>query len=320
MSVASVAVEKKTITTFTMIGLPRRRDGVVLRPREARRPEFTVKTASIVTMYPGATAAEVELEVTDPIEIALQEMPQLKQIESSSRGRGCRSSRSTFSPEYTPRTNCRRCGMSCARKSATFARACLRPPSTPDVGDDFGDVYGFLLAVVSDGFSYAQLEQHVDAVKKELSLVPGVARGSNCGACRHGMRLSRSLAGSALAAGSDDGGHAAHAQRSEHVVTDSGGLSLGKERLRIEVTGEFTIARRHRRRDDPRPLSVQSQQNSGELIRVRDIATVMRGYVEPPMSMMRFNGQPAIGVAISNRSGVSTSSRSGRRSTRGCDE
>lgn len=137
-------------------------------------PEFTVKTAAITTLYPGASAKQVELEVTDRLETKLQEMPELKHVYSISRP-GMSIIKVDIKNEYwadrLPQV------WDILRKKVADVEAQLPPGSQkPQIGDDYGYVFGFLLAVTSDGFSYKTLERYTKDLRKELSLVPGVAR------------------------------------------------------------------------------------------------------------------------------------------------
>ena len=174
MSIASVAVEKKALTYFVMVVLLIAGAFSFFSLGWLEDPEFTVKTAAIVTMYPGASAQEVELEVTDPIEIAIQEMPQLKDVYSCSRpGMSLIKVdlQASYKADALPQI------WDELRKKVGDVAGQLPPGvGAPAVSDDFGDVYGFLMAVTSDGFSPAELERYVDHIKKELSVVDGVAR------------------------------------------------------------------------------------------------------------------------------------------------
>ena len=171
MSLASWAVEKRTVTVFGTIVLLVGGIASYKGLGKLEDPEFTIKAAVVTATYPGATAEEVELEVTDRIEIAIQEMPQVKEIESFSRA-GFSLVKveiiASFGSDELPQI------WDELRKKVRDVRESLPPGAgTPQVVDDFGDVYGFLMAVVGDGFTYAELERYVDGIKKELSLVPG---------------------------------------------------------------------------------------------------------------------------------------------------
>ena len=192
MSLAKLAVEKKTVTGFTTAILLIAGLLSFFQLGQLEDPEFTVKTAVVTTSYPGATAEEVELEVTDRIEIALQEMPQVKYLESNSRP-----GVSMISVEILPRFTTEQLPQVWQelRSKADDVAGSLPPGcGTPVVTDDFGDVYGFLLAITGNGFSYAEMEDYADAIKKELSVVPGVsspARYPTTSACRRPSAAQR---------------------------------------------------------------------------------------------------------------------------------
>jgi len=137
-------------------------------------PDFTIKTAVIVTPYPGATPQEVELEVTDRIEKAIQELPELKHLYSISRP-GLSIIKVNIQQKYWSDT-LPRVWLDMRKKIQDVMP--LLPPGVgkPDVSDDFNFVYGFVLALTGSGFSYKEMEDYADELKKELSVVKGVAR------------------------------------------------------------------------------------------------------------------------------------------------
>jgi multidrug efflux pump subunit AcrB len=297
MSLAGFAVNKRTITNFSAaIFLV---TGILCYSQlgQLEDPEFTVKTAAIVTPYPGATAEEVELEITDRLEQAVQEMQQVKEIESFSRA-GVSLIKVYIKPNYTsdklPQV------WDELRKKVRDAKDQLPPGAgNPSVGDDYGDVFGFLMALVRDGFTNAELESYADQIKKELSLVKGVAKVSLWGVQSQCIYLDVSEARlSQLGLTPLD---MQNTLRQQNLVVYGGGMDMQGQRMRFETTGEFTSP------EEIGDLVVLGQNvqagASGELLRIRDIATVRRGYVEPPSSEMRYNGKPAVGIAISNVSG-----------------
>ena len=174
MSLAETAVKRPTITWFATVLVLLGGLAGYFKLGQLEDPEFTVKDATVVTLYPGASAKEVELEVTDRLERAIQEMPQVKEFES----------RSSAGMSHIKVTLLSRYGSDKLPQVWDVLRKKIRdatrdlPPGVqePKVGDDFGDVYGFLLAVSSDGYTDAQLEDYADELKRELSLVKGVAR------------------------------------------------------------------------------------------------------------------------------------------------
>ncbi len=171
MNLASLAIEKRAVTYFTVLILFVGGIGSFMTLGWLEDPEFTVKTAAIVTPYPGASAKEVELEVTDRIEQAIQEMPQLKELYSISRA-GLSIVRVDIKPAFTSKKLPQVWDE--MRSKITDIKPLLPPGAgEPDIADDFGFVYGFLLAMTSSGFTDAELERYAKHLKKELSVVPG---------------------------------------------------------------------------------------------------------------------------------------------------
>lgn len=261
-------------------------------------PEFTVKAAMVATPYPGATPAEVELEVTDVIERAVQEIPELKEVESYSSA-GLSMVKVIIKPEVRspelPQV------WDQLRKRISDAERSLPPGAgQAKVFDDFGDVFGFLFAIQSDGFTYADLERYADKIKMELSLVPGVAKVDLWGVPRQCVYLDVSEARlSQLGLSLLD---VQSTLARQNNVVDPGSIDLKDSRIRFEVTGEFGSP------EEIGELVIRGRsvggRDEGRLFRIRDVAAVKRGYLEPAMDMMRHNGKPSIGVAVSNRSGV----------------
>jgi multidrug efflux pump subunit AcrB len=174
VNITAAAVKNKTFTVFTTFVVIVAGLGAFGTLGQLEDPEFTIKSAVVFTPYPGATPAEVELEVTDRIEKAIQELPQIKQVESHSRA-GLSHIKVDIQPKYSSKV-LPQIWDELRRKVNDVAAELPPGAAKPTVVDDFGDVYGFLLGVVGDGFTFAEIERHVDAMKKELALVPGVAR------------------------------------------------------------------------------------------------------------------------------------------------
>lgn len=271
-------------------------------------PNFTVKTAVIQTPYPGATPSEVELEVTDRIEVAIQELKEVKYVESFST-HGLSYIRVEIKPEYwsdrLPQI------WDQLRRKVREVETQLPPGAgRPAVADDYGDVFGLLLAVTGDGFSYAELERYAKDLRKELSRLKGVARVEFWGVQQKVIYLDVAQTQLSALGLSDDS--LVQTLRQQNQVVEAGKVDVQNQRLPIQTTGEF------RSPADIADLTIrpslmdtaQRQRDLGdlaaasELIRIRDIGKVRRGYREPPMQIMRYNGQPAVGIYLSNLDGV----------------
>jgi len=309
MNLPALAIEKKPITYFAIFLLVAGGIFSYFQLGQLEDPEFTVKTAAIITTYPGASAEQVELEVTDRIETKLQEMQEVKNIYSNSRA-GLSIIKVDIKNEYwsdrLPQV------WDILRKKIRDMEGTLPPGAgKPQINDDFGFVFGFLLAVTGDGYTYAQLEEYVKNIRKELSLVEGVARVDLWGVQKQRIYIETSEAQlSQLGLTTED---LVRTLQVQNMVADAGRVDFQTQRFRIAPTGEFqspaeignlaVIAslpdRSYLMGSDP-----SSGGSSSEIIRIKDFATVSRGYIEPPENLMRYNEMPAIGVALAPLSGV----------------
>jgi multidrug efflux pump subunit AcrB len=309
MSLAALAIEKRAVTYFATFILIAGGIFSYLQLGQLEDPEFTVKTAAIITSYPGASAEQVELEVTDRIETKLQEMSELKNVYSSSRP-GLSVIKVDIKNEYwadrLPQV------WDTMRKKIQDMEDTLPPgASMPMINDDFGYVFGFMLAVTGDGFSYAELENYVKDVRKELIIVPGVARIDFWGIQdkRVYIEVSETQA-SQLGITKED---LVRTLQNQNEVVDAGHADLQSQRFRIAPTGEFTSPQ------EIGDLAItgslygevaefmhvqQRPQGEGQIVRIRDIGSVSSGYVDPPQKLMRYNGQPGIVLAMAPLPGV----------------
>ncbi len=322
MNLTQLAIEKRAVTYFVAALLAVGGVASFFQLGQLEDPDFTVKTGVVVTQYPGASPQEVELEVTDLIERAIQELPALDDLYSESRA-GLSIITVDIKSEYwsdrLPQV------WDELRNKIRDAEPNLPPGAgTPDVMDDFSFVYGFVLAVTGDGYSESELDDYVDSLKKDLSLVPGVARAELWGTPAKVVYVETSqaqLAGLGLAPAS-----VADTLRQQNMVVDGGSLDIGARRLRVEPSGAFQSV------DEIGNLVVRgtaleglasaslapgsantstaSQSEAGRavaetasLIRIRDIATIRSGTLEPPPWEMRFNGEHAIAISLANLPG-----------------
>jgi multidrug efflux pump subunit AcrB len=197
MNLPELAIRNHTLTLFTLFMLVAAGLGAFFKLGQLEDPDFTIKVAAVSTVYPGATAIEVEQDVTDRIETKLQELKQVDYLESFSRD-GLSVIKVFIKASYTSK-DIPQVWDELRRKVGNIAPQLPKGAGPSVVGDDFGDVYGLLLAVTGDGFSYAQLKAYVNDLKRELSLVPGVARVALWGA--QDRRISRCKSCAARAAG-----------------------------------------------------------------------------------------------------------------------
>lgn len=294
MNLTALCIEKRAITYFAIVLIVAGGIFCYFQLGQLEDPEFSVKTAVITTTYPGASAQQVELEITDRIETKLQEMVELKNVYSNSRP-GLSiikvDIKSNYWSDRLPQV------WDVLRKKVADVEPTLPPGAgKPVVGDDFGFVFGFLLAVNSDGYSYAELEQYVKDMRKELSVVPGVARVSLWGVQDQRIYIDVSSARVVELGVTPD--QIIQTLQLQNLVVDAGGVDYLKQRMRVAPTGEF------RSPEDIGDLAITSAlPGRDEIIRIRDVADVNVGYVDPPSHLLRHNGRQAIAIALAPGAG-----------------
>ena len=313
MSVSQFAIQKRAVTYFSLCLILVIGCFSYFQMGQLEDPEFTVKTALVVTQYPGASPQEVELEVTDRLETAIQELPELEFLTSFSHA-GLSIIKVEIKQEYWA-DRLPQVWDKLRHKVNDISN--LLPPgtSTPNVIDDFSFVYGFVLAVTGDGYSYAELEEHVKTIRKELSLVDGVSRVEPWGLQTKAVYLDVSEQ-KVLDLGVSTQDFISTLNLQNQVV-DAGSLEINDRRLRIVTDGQFQSAEdigdlklRPSLQDkvadamDSLPLvDGIPTSRSTDVVRLRDIVDIRKGYIEPKINDMRFNEQPAIGISIANISG-----------------
>ena len=304
MNLAKVAIEKRAVTYFITFLLVIAGLASFFSLGQLEDPSFSIKTAVIVTQYPGASSEEVELEVTDRIEVALQQLKTIDYIKSFS-APGFSQIWVNIKPQYwsdqLPQV------WDEMRRKIREVETTLPPGANrPIINDDFGDVYGLLMAVTGDGFSYGEMEKAVKGLKKELSLVEGVARVELWGVQPKVIYLEASE--TQLSQIGITSSSILNTLQQQNMVVDAGSVDIQDVRARISPTGEFLspedIADLAIRPSLIDSLQGEAMKGSDELIRIRDIGTVKPGYVDPPKTMMRINGKPALAISITNVAGA----------------
>ena len=292
MNIAEFSIKKNVITwVFTLIlvvvglmsymGLPRLED-----------PEFTIKEAIVITPYPGASAEEVETEVSNVIEKAVQQLGQLEYVQSrSSRGMSMIKAKikDKYDKEKLPQV------WDELRRKVTDAQNMLPPGAGPSiVNDDFGDVYGIYLAISGEGYTYRELWDFVDLLERELLLVQDVKKITVYGKQPEVVYVEMSRSKMAQLGVSPDRIYSA--LTAKNIPVSSGRLELGEFLIPISPTGEF------KSEQDFGDLLI-STLGSGQQVFLKDVATVRRGYKDPPGNLLFYDGQRAIGLGISTVDG-----------------
>jgi multidrug efflux pump subunit AcrB len=198
-------------------------------------PEFTIKDAVIMTPYPGASAAEVEEEVSNVIEKAVQQMGQIKKVES-------RSSRDWSSVQVTMQDKYDKNSLPQVwdelRRKVNDAQRSLPPGAGPSlVNDDFGDVYGIFLAITGEGYSYKEIYEYAKMLQRELLKATDVKRIILYGDQKEAIYVEMRREKMAQLGISPQDIYAA--LKAKNIATSSGSILLGEEFIPISPTGEF---------------------------------------------------------------------------------
>jgi multidrug efflux pump subunit AcrB len=294
MDLARFAIEKRLISAlatllilvggyFAYTALPRFED-----------PEFIIRQAQIVTPYPGASAEEVAEEVTDLIEDTLQQLAGVKEVLSVS-SPGLSTVTVEFEIAATKTRDALAQKFTQMRAKITDGQAGLPPNALdPQVYDDFGDVFALYFAVTGEGYSLPELYEYTKDLQRDLVLVDGVSKIVLNGVQDEIIYVE--YAPARLTEMGISTGQIADVLEGQNLVTPGGSLRAGETRLTLRAANAV---------DSVTAIGdlVLVNPQTGASFRLSDIATVRRGVQEPASKLLYRNGQPAIGLGISNTIG-----------------
>lgn len=279
------------MTTVFVLG------GLVAYDRMGRLedPEFTIKQLQVITPFPGATAQEVEEQVTDLIERSVQALGQVDSVRSTStRGQSTVDVviKDHFGKALLPQV------WDEVRRKVSDVQSRLPQGAGPSmVYDDFGDVYGVFFALTGDGYDVTELRDMAKFLQRELLTVRDVAKVALVGVQQEAIHLELSPARMARFGVTREQIFAALQDR--NVTVDSGTATVGETRVALRPTGDFTTA------EEIGGLLIGGASGGADrpVVFLRDIAQVTRGLREPATFLLRVDGRPAVGMAISTVKG-----------------
>ncbi|KAB7686469.1 efflux RND transporter permease subunit [Plesiomonas shigelloides] len=257
-------------------------------------PAFTIKTAVIVTRYDGASAKQVEEEVTLPLERFIQQLPYVDNITSIS-GVGLSQITVSILDRYGP-NELPQIWDTLRRRVADAALAFPPGVSPPFVNDDFGDVYGIFLSLYGKGYSNQSLRDFAETLRRELVVIPGVGKVVISGIIPEEIQIEVSRAKMASFNITPQRLHAILSQ--QNVVSNAGNVLVGNKKIRLNPTGEFSSVQE---------LStvVISEPGAPKSVYLRDIATITQGVTHAPNNIYRANGMSAVVLGVSFAPNVS---------------
>ncbi|MGV0951613.1 MAG: efflux RND transporter permease subunit, partial [Azonexus sp.] len=251
-------------------------------------PAFTFRTMVVSAAWPGATVEETLNQVTERLERTIQETDYLNRVRSYTTAGQTTifvDLKQSTPPHKVPDIWYQ------VRKNIGDMRGSL-PVGVigPGFNDDFGSTFGIIYAFTADGFSFRELRDYVEAARSRLLHVPDVSKIEVLGAQEE--RIFIEFSTERLAALRLDYPTILASLQAQNLVRPAGTIQTGQERVFLRVSGSF---------DSERDIESVNLVAGDRIFRLGDIATVQRGFSDPPQPMFRVNGKPAIGLAIAMR-------------------
>lgn len=253
--------------------------------------EIPVKSALIITHYPGASPHEMELQVTDVLETAVQSMDDINNIES--RSLAGYSEIIVNIKQHVKTDELPQVWDVLRRKVNDITIQLPANAHAPMIFDDFGDVYGIFLAISSEEFDYEELQDYSSFIRRELLLIDGVKRINIFGEPQ--LCVNIELSQEKMANLGIHPQQVANILNKQNKIANSGSLKIGEDRIRITPKGNFWTLK------DLEKLCISGTGKNSVFL--KDIAEVSKGQMEPYVHKMKYNKTPALGLSIAIKSG-----------------
>ncbi|MGW8323956.1 MAG: efflux RND transporter permease subunit, partial [Thermodesulfobacteriota bacterium] len=290
MSITQAAIEKNRVTAVALVVILFAGLGAYRDMPQNEDPGFIIRVALVVTYFPGASPERVEQLVTDRLEEAIQEIPELEFLSSESKT-GVSLIYVNVLENYT---DMRPIWDDLRRKVDRVRPELPEGVIGPIVNDEFGDVFGIIIALTGEGYTYAELKEVADDVRNELLLIDETAKVEIQGAQEERVFVEYNNA--RLAEFGLSPLQLAQILDTHNIIIPGGDVTTTGERIVLEPTGNFESVEDLRR-------SVIKLPGRQDLLYLQDLANVYRGYIDPPESMMEYSGRPCLGLAVSLREG-----------------
>ena len=280
------ALAHQSLVLYLMVVLAFVGVGSYLRLGQAEDPDFTFKVMLVRTGWPGASAEEVERQLTDRIEKKLQETPRLDFLRSYSKPG--ESVVFVFVKDSARADEIKDTWYQVRKKVADIRNTLPQGIQGPSFNDEFGDTFGNIYALTGDGYTYAQLKDAADRIRNQMLRVKDVAKVELVG--EQDEKIYVELANAKLANLGVEPAVVFAALQQQNAVAATGSFETPTDRIYIRATGAL---------DSVESVKAIAVRANGKLFRLGDFADVRRGFVDPPQPRMRFMGREALGVAVS---------------------
>ena len=289
MNITAIALKNNRTTMVLMLVILLAGFQSYLNMPRAYDPGFVIRAAQVITYFPGASPERVEQLVSDKIEKVVQEIPELDFVTSESRTGvsiimvNIKESYKDMRPIWDN-----------LRRKIDDAEGLPDGIVGPIVNDEFGDVFGIVMTLTGEGYSYAELKDIADDTRDEFLYLEDAAKVEILGAQEE--RIFVEYSNTQLSKLNLSPSQLLQMLGSRNIIIPGGSIKIGNERIELEPSGNFRSVEEVKK-------TVISLPGSNEILYLSDIAEIKRGYVDPPASMVHSSGDKALGIAISMREG-----------------
>jgi multidrug efflux pump subunit AcrB len=257
----------------------------------AEDPNFTIKVMVIGVGWPGATAQEMQTQVTDKIEKKLQELPYLDRVETYSQPGGA--FLQVILADTTPPAKVKDLWYQVRKKVGDIKSELPAGVTGPNFNDEFGDVYSALYMLTADGLTLAELKDRAEDIRQRLLRVPDVNKVDIIG--ERPQKIFIEFSHAKLANLGVTPQQIFDSVARQNAVISGGSVDTAADRINLRVTGAFSGVA---------AIAAVPVQANGQIFRLGDIATIKRGYEDPPSFIVREGGKPALGLGVSMQDGA----------------
>ncbi|MEM7586058.1 MAG: efflux RND transporter permease subunit [Acidobacteriota bacterium] len=290
MNITQLAIEKNRVTAVALLVVAAAGISSFLGLPQSEDPGFLIRVAVVQTIFPGASPERVEQLVTDKLEKVIQEIPELDFVSSQSKT-GVSIINVNIREEYTDL----RPIWDNLRRKIDDARGDLPDDiQGPFVNDEFGDVFGIVVTISGDGYSYAEIKEVADEVRDELLLLEDIAKVEIFGAQEERVFVEYNNA--RLAEYGLSPIQLQQLLQAQNIIIPGGSITTEFEKIVLEPSGNFESLEGIRR-------TVIQIPGSSEVVYLEDLAEISRGYIDPPQSIARDRNGSSLALAISMREG-----------------
>ena len=257
---------------------------------QSEDPPFTFKAMTIRTLWPGASTAEVDQQVTERLERKLQEVPNVNFIRSYSRPG--ESMIFFFINDAAPASAVPETQYQVRKRIGDIRQTLPQAVLGPFFNDEFGDTFGNIFAITGEGFSYADKKLFADRVRREMLRLPDVAKVDIIG--EQDEKIFIEVSNIKLATLGIDGATIVAAMQAQNAVAPGGAVETATDKIFVRASGAFDSV------DAIRNFTLRA---NNRVFKIGDIAQVKRGFADPPFTKMRYLGQEALGLGVAMRQG-----------------